>query len=156
MRWLTNSYDFRFKWTATAEIGIHPTKAWLSQLGMSNMQSGHEDTLKERYAIKFCFKLGKRATETYGILSIKVPIRKKSGNLFNDPRMFNQICINEEMLPLPKYVYIREKKRERERERDKVSEREKERERERFKWNTTSYCWCVKHVENEITIEDCN
>ena len=32
MRWLTNVYDFRFKWTATAAIGIHPTKAWLSQL----------------------------------------------------------------------------------------------------------------------------
>ena len=32
------------------------------------MQSGHEDTLKERYAIKFCFKLGKNATETYGML----------------------------------------------------------------------------------------
>ena len=27
MRWLTNFYDFRFKWTATAGIGIHPTKA---------------------------------------------------------------------------------------------------------------------------------
>ena len=26
------------------------------------------DTLKERYAIKFCFKLGKNATETYGML----------------------------------------------------------------------------------------
>ena len=32
------------------------------------MQSGHEDTLKERYAIKFCFKFGKNATETYGML----------------------------------------------------------------------------------------
>ena len=32
MRWLTKFYDFRFKWTATAAIGIHPTKAWLSQL----------------------------------------------------------------------------------------------------------------------------
>ena len=32
MRWLTNFYDFRFKWTATAGIGIHPTKVWLSQL----------------------------------------------------------------------------------------------------------------------------
>ena len=30
---LTNFYDFRFKWTATAAIGIHPTKAWLSQMG---------------------------------------------------------------------------------------------------------------------------
>ena len=32
MRWLTNFDDFSFKWTATAVIGIHPTKAWLSQL----------------------------------------------------------------------------------------------------------------------------
>ena len=32
------------------------------------MQSGREDTLEEQYAIKFCFKLGKYATETYGML----------------------------------------------------------------------------------------
>ena len=32
MRWLTNFYDFTFKWAATAAIGIHHTKAWLSQL----------------------------------------------------------------------------------------------------------------------------
>ena len=32
------------------------------------MQSGREDTLEERYAIKFCFKLEKNATETYGML----------------------------------------------------------------------------------------
>ena len=32
------------------------------------MQSGREDTLQERYAIKLCFKLGKNATETYGML----------------------------------------------------------------------------------------
>ena len=32
------------------------------------MQSGREDTLDKRYAIKFCFKLGKNATETCGIL----------------------------------------------------------------------------------------
>ena len=33
------------------------------------MTSGREDTLEERYAIKFCFKLGKNdATETYGML----------------------------------------------------------------------------------------
>ena len=32
------------------------------------MQSGHEDTLEERYAIKFCFKLGKNVTEAYGML----------------------------------------------------------------------------------------
>ena len=33
--------------------------------GISKMQF---DTLEERYAIKFCFKLGKNATETYGML----------------------------------------------------------------------------------------
>ena len=32
------------------------------------MQSGREDTLEKRYAIKFCFKHGKNARETYGIL----------------------------------------------------------------------------------------
>ena len=36
---------------------------------ISEMQSGHKDTLEERYAIKLCFKLGKNdATETYGML----------------------------------------------------------------------------------------
>ena len=35
---------------------------------ISKMQSGREDTLEEPYAIKFCFKLGKNSTETYGIL----------------------------------------------------------------------------------------
>ena len=34
------------------------------------MQSGREDILEERYAIKFCFKLDKKNafTETYGML----------------------------------------------------------------------------------------
>ena len=35
---------------------------------ISKMQSGCEDTLEEWYAIKFCFKLGKNARETYGML----------------------------------------------------------------------------------------
>ena len=34
----------------------------------SKMQSRREHTLEERYAIKFYFKLGKNATETYGML----------------------------------------------------------------------------------------
>ena len=38
--------------------------SWL----ISKIQSGHEDTLEERYAIKFHSKLGKNATETYGML----------------------------------------------------------------------------------------
>ena len=65
LRWLTNFYDFSFKWTATAAIGIHTEcqSWWISQ-----MQSKREDTLDERYAIKFCFKLGENATETYGML----------------------------------------------------------------------------------------
>ena len=65
MRWLTNFYDFSFKWTATAWIGIHPTKVWCHSWWISKMQS---DTLEEWYAIKLCFKLGKKATETYGML----------------------------------------------------------------------------------------
>ena len=28
-----------------------------------------------------------------GVLSIKVPIRKKSGNLFNDPRICTRACV---------------------------------------------------------------
>ena len=35
---------------------------------ISKMQSGREGNLEERYKIKFCFQLGKNATETYGIL----------------------------------------------------------------------------------------
>ena len=54
-----------WRWTATAAIRTHPTKARLSQLLNFKMQS---DNLKERYAIKFCFKQGKYATETYGML----------------------------------------------------------------------------------------
>ena len=35
---------------------------------ISKMQSGREDTLEEQYAIKLYFKLGKNATEMYGML----------------------------------------------------------------------------------------
>ena len=38
-------------------------RCWISKI-----QSGWEDTLEERYAIKFCFKLVKNATEMYGML----------------------------------------------------------------------------------------
>ena len=60
MRWLTNFYDFRFKWTATAGIGIHPTKAWLAQLmNFKNAIWTWGHFRRTIYAIKFCFKLGK-------------------------------------------------------------------------------------------------
>ena len=35
---------------------------------ISKIQSGREDTLEEWYTIKFYFKLGKNATDTYGML----------------------------------------------------------------------------------------
>ena len=35
---------------------------------ISKMQCGREDALEERYEIKFCFKLGKNATDTYEML----------------------------------------------------------------------------------------
>ena len=65
MRWLTNFYDFRFKWTATEATGIHPTKAWLSQL--VNFKNAMR-TLRRTICNKIMFKLGKNATETYGML----------------------------------------------------------------------------------------
>ena len=37
---------------------------------ISKMQFGHEDTLEGWYAIKFCFKFGKNATETYGMIQM--------------------------------------------------------------------------------------
>ena len=43
------------------------------------MQSGRDDTLEELYAIKFCFKLGKNATEMYGMLQ---RFRRKRPALF--------------------------------------------------------------------------
>ena len=40
---------------------------------ISKMQSGREDTLEEGYAIKLCFKLGKKdATETYGMVQTAI------------------------------------------------------------------------------------
>ena len=65
MRWLTDFCYFRLKWTATAAIRIHPTKAWLSQLVNFKMQSGREE---KRYTTKLCFKLWKNTTEIYGML----------------------------------------------------------------------------------------
>ena len=92
MRWQTNFYDFSFKWTTKAAIGIHPTKAcdchswWISK-----MQSGHEDTLEERYAIKFCFKVGKKATETYEMLQTAFGASCMNGaSVFEWHKRFNE------------------------------------------------------------------
>ena len=68
IKWLATFYDLRFKWTATATIRIYPTKTWLSQL--VNFKNAIR-SLEERYAIKFCFKLGKmsqKRMECFGLL----------------------------------------------------------------------------------------
>ena len=53
----------QFLWFQVQMNSRHCHSWWISK-----MQSGCEDTLEERYAIKFSFKLGKNATETYGML----------------------------------------------------------------------------------------
>ena len=64
MRWLTNFYDFTFKWTATAAIGIYPTKAWLSPL----VNFKHAIwTWGRTICNKILFKTWKNATEKYGM-----------------------------------------------------------------------------------------
>ena len=69
MRWLTNFYGFTFKWTATAAIGIHPTKTWLSQLVNFKNAIWTWAHFRRKICNKlFCFKLGKTATEMYGLL----------------------------------------------------------------------------------------
>ena len=50
------------------ELEYTPLKPDCHSWWISKMQSGCEDTLEEWYAIKFHFKLGKNATETYGML----------------------------------------------------------------------------------------
>ena len=68
LRWLTNFHDFRFKWTAAAAIGIYPTKAWLSQLVNFKNAIWTWGHFRRTICKKFYFKLGKNATETYGML----------------------------------------------------------------------------------------
>ena len=65
MRQLTNFYDSGSNEQLQQELGFTLLKPDCHSWWISKMQS---DTLEERYAIKFCFKLGKTATETYGML----------------------------------------------------------------------------------------
>ena len=68
MRWLTNFYHFRFKWTATAGIGIHPTKAWLSQLVNFKNAIWTWGHFRRTICNKILFYTWKNATEKYGML----------------------------------------------------------------------------------------
>ena len=65
MRWLINFYDFRFKWTATAAIRIHPTKSWLSQLVNFKNTIWH---FRGTICYKIVLNLDKNATGTYRML----------------------------------------------------------------------------------------
>ena len=55
------------------------------------MQSGREDILEERYAIKLCFKLGKKATKTYGMLQTAFrPSCMNQASVFEWPKRFKE------------------------------------------------------------------
>ena len=68
MRWLTNFYDSVSNEQLQQQLECVLLKTDFHGWWILKMQSGRKDTLEERYAIKFCFKLGKNATETYGML----------------------------------------------------------------------------------------
>ena len=68
MRWMTNFYDFSVKWTATAAIGIHPTKARLSQLANFKNAIWTWGHFRRTICNKIVLSLEKIATETYGML----------------------------------------------------------------------------------------
>ena len=86
MTWLTNVFNFRFKWTATAAIGIHPTKSWLSQL--VNFKNAIW-TLEERFAIKFILNLEKMPCDESWIYCYNPETKRvPSGSMLalSDPR----------------------------------------------------------------------
>ena len=58
---------------------------------ISKMQSGRQDTLEERYAIEFCFKLGKNVTEMYGMLQTAFrPACMNRGSVFEWHKRFKE------------------------------------------------------------------
>ena len=60
IRCLTNLYDFTFKWTATAAIGIRPTKTWLPQLVNFKNAIWTWRHLRRTICNQIFFKLGKK------------------------------------------------------------------------------------------------
>ena len=87
MRWLTNFYDFSYKWTTTTGIGIHPTKTWLSQL--VNFKNAIWN-FGERYAIQLCYNLEKCHAMKAGstAMTLRARDRVPSGSMLaiSDPR----------------------------------------------------------------------
>ena len=83
MRWLTNFYDFWLYEQLQQELEYNLLTPDCHSWWISKMQSGREDTLEERYAIKFYFKLGKNA-ETYGMLqtAFRASCMNRAGSLW--------------------------------------------------------------------------
>ena len=68
MRWLTNFMISGSNQQLQQQLEYTLLNPDCHSWWISKMESGREDNLEERYAIKLCFKLGKNATETYEIL----------------------------------------------------------------------------------------
>ena len=66
--WLINLMISRSNEQLRQQLEYTALKTDCHSWWISKIQSRHEDTLEERYTIKFCFKLGKNATETYGMV----------------------------------------------------------------------------------------
>ena len=61
-------HDFRFKWTTTSGIGIHHTKAWLSQLVNFKNAIWTRGHFRRTTCNKIEFLTWKNVTETYWML----------------------------------------------------------------------------------------
>ena len=72
------------------------------------MQSGREDTLEERYAIKFCFILGKNATETYGMFQTAFgPFCMNQATVFKEGRESvrdDERCVRSKEVRTPELI----------------------------------------------------
>ena len=68
MRWLTNFLILAPNEQLQQQLEYTLQKPDCHSWWISKLQSGRVDTLEEPYAIKFRFKLGRNATETYGML----------------------------------------------------------------------------------------
>ena len=91
LRWLTNFYDFTFKWTATAAIGIHPTKTWSSQLVNFKNAIWTWGHFRRMICNKLCFKLGKNAIELYEMLQMAfLPSCMNRASVFQRHKRFKE------------------------------------------------------------------
>ena len=69
MRWLTNFFDSKFKWTATAGIGIHPTKAWLSlQVNFKNAIWHFRRTILQKDSVLNLERISQKRMECFRLL----------------------------------------------------------------------------------------